>query len=242
MNCFLELNFDVLHGASNNRYADDNDIRLLSLGPIALFSKYKLATSSGKHLGKIENGHIACLMYKLLTTARGCDDLCIGFGRSPDSKQREIINNKKIKGKYLVRIYLKDIFGFAEHQLNGTYGLGYILTATRNIDNAILNKDNAINNAKIEINSIHWYVPQYTPSIAKQAILIRQIQSKTPTEVQFFYRRSISLKEVNTESLWNFELGTQVGINVPIWIFVGFQQMDRPISQILNNDSFLNLL
>ena len=46
------------------------------------------------------------------------------------------------------------------------------------------------------------------------------------------------MKEVNTQNLWNFELGTQEGINVPIWIIVGFQQQDRQNSQNLNNDTF----
>ena len=47
LNSYLELNFDVLHAATKNRFADGNDIRLVNLGPIALFSNYKLTTSSG---------------------------------------------------------------------------------------------------------------------------------------------------------------------------------------------------
>ena len=85
LNSYLELNFDVLHAATNNRYADNNDIRLANLGRITLFSKYKLTTSSVKHLENIEHDHIACLMYKLFTTARGCDDLSIGFHRNRDT-------------------------------------------------------------------------------------------------------------------------------------------------------------
>ena len=46
-------------------------------------------------------------------------------------------------------------------------------------------KNDAINNAKIKINSIHWYVPHCTPSIAQQAIIFKQIQSGTPTELQY---------------------------------------------------------
>ena len=42
LNSYLELNFDVLQPATGNRYADANDIRLVNLGPIALFSNYKL--------------------------------------------------------------------------------------------------------------------------------------------------------------------------------------------------------
>ena len=46
---------------------------------------------------------------------------------------------------------------------------------TRNSDNAVLNKDNAINIGKIKINAIEWYVPHYTPSMQQQAILSEQI-------------------------------------------------------------------
>ena len=79
-------------------------------------------------------------MYKLLTSSRGRDDLSIGFDRDRKRRQRELTNNKTQKRKFHVRIYLKDAFGFAEYQEKATYGLGYKLTLTRNIDNAVLNK------------------------------------------------------------------------------------------------------
>ena len=34
-------------------------------------------------------------------------------------------------------------------------------------------------------------------------------------------------EEVSTQTLWNFELVTQEGLNTPIWIIVGFKQRDR---------------
>ena len=37
LNSYLDLNFDIVHAASNNRYADDNDIRFFNLGPFAFF-------------------------------------------------------------------------------------------------------------------------------------------------------------------------------------------------------------
>ena len=43
---------------------------------------------------------------------------------------------------------------------------------------------------------------------------------------------------MNTQNLWSFELGTQEGVNVPIWIIVGFQQRDRQGYQNLANDTF----
>ena len=237
LNSYLELNLDVLQAATNNRYVDANDIRLVNLGPIALFSNYKLTTSSGKHLEEISHAHIVSLMYKLLSSSKDSDDLSIGFDRNRGRRKNELSNNKSIKGKYHIRIYLKDIFGFAEHQEKGTYGLGYKLTLTRNIDNAVLNKDNAVANGRVKINSLDWYVPHYSPNLEEYNKLMTQIKKNSPTLLHY-PERPVFMKEVNTQNLWTFELGTQEGINVPIWIFVAFQQNDRQNDQNLNNDTF----
>ena len=64
LNSYLELNVDVLQAVTGNRYADGADIRLVNLAVIALFSIYKLSTSSGKHLEEINHAHIVSLTYK----------------------------------------------------------------------------------------------------------------------------------------------------------------------------------
>ena len=46
------------------------------------------------------------------------------------------------------------------------------------------------------------------------------------------------MKEVKNQIFWTFELGTQEGVNVPIWLYFGFQQKDRQDSPNLNNDAF----
>ena len=176
-------------------------------------------------------------MYKLLPSSRGSDDLSIGFNRDRNRGKRELTNNKNLKGKYHRRIYLKDIFGLAEHQEKATYGLGYKLRSTRNSDNAVLNKTNANAIGKIKINSIEWYVPHYTASLKEQGILMKQITKKIPTELRYV-EGSVFMKEVNTQNLWSFELGTREGINVPMWILVAFQQRDRQHDQNLNDDTF----
>ena len=55
------------------------------------------------------------------------------------------------KGNFTFGVYLKDVFGFAEYKEKATNGLGYKLTLTRNSDNAVLNKGNAINNVKSKL-------------------------------------------------------------------------------------------
>ena len=132
---------------------------------------------------------------------------------------------------------LSHIFGFAEYQEKGTYRLGYKLTLTKNSDNAVLNKDNAIITAKIKIISIDWYIPQYTPSLSQEKKLMEQIVNRTPTELEYV-GRSVFMKEVKTQNLWRFELGNREGINVLIWIILGFQQSDRQHDQNLNNYTF----
>ena len=175
-------------------------MRICNLASIALFSNRKLETSSGKHLEDISHAHIVSLMYKLITSSKGTTDLSIGFDRDRTSRQRELTNNKTQKIKFHRRFITTDNFGFAEYQEKATQGLGYKLTLTRNIDNAVLNKDNATNIGKIKNNAREWYVPHYTPSISNEAMSSNQILSKTPTVLQYV-ARSVFMKEVNTKSL-----------------------------------------
>ena len=49
------------------------------------------------------------------------------------------------------------------------------------------------------------------------------------------------MKEVNTQNLWNFKLRVQESVNLPIWVYVAFQQKDRQNDQNLNNDTFYRM-
>ena len=171
MNSYLDLNFEVIKKNDDSRYANGNDIRLVNLGPVALFSNFKLTTSGGKHLEDISHAHLVSLMYKLITSSKDSNDLSIGIDYSRKRRRDELALNKNIKGKYHVKIMLKDIFGYAEHQEKATYGLGYKLTLTRNKDDAVIDKANGIADARIKIDHSHWYVPHYTPSIQQQSTL-----------------------------------------------------------------------
>ena len=95
-----------------------------------------------------------------------------------------------------------------------TYSLGYKLTITRKKDESVVDKPAGIADARTKIDHIHWYVPHYTPSIRKQSILSNQILRKTPKELRN-NERSVFMKEVNNQILWNFELGSQESMKVP---------------------------
>ena len=134
LNSCHELIFEVIKKADKSRYANGIDRRLDHLGPIALFSNFKLTTTSGKLLEDISHARIVSFMYKLLTSNRSTDDLSIGFDRYRNRRPRELTENKNMKGKFHVRNMLKEAFGLAELQEKATFGLGYNLTITRNKD------------------------------------------------------------------------------------------------------------
>ena len=97
-------------------------------------------------------------MYKLITSARDTGALSLGFDRDCGRRQRELTKNQNIKGKYHMTIMLRDIFCFAEHQEKATDGLVYRLILTRTKDSAVLNKSNAINNAKNKIKLYFLFI------------------------------------------------------------------------------------
>ena len=86
LNSYLDLNSEVIEKADKSRYGNGNDIRLNNLGAIALFSNFKLTTSSGKHLKDISHAHPVSLMYKLLTSSKDSNDLSIGLNRSRNKR------------------------------------------------------------------------------------------------------------------------------------------------------------
>ena len=83
---YLDLNFDVLHSAIGNRYANRNDIRLVVLSLLAFFSNFKLTISSGKQLEDSSHSHIVSLVYKLIAGAKNTVALSIDF--APDRGRR----------------------------------------------------------------------------------------------------------------------------------------------------------
>ena len=102
LNSYLGINFDVLQAASNKRYIGTGEIRLISLGPIALFNSYKLTSSSGKQLKEISHAHIVSLLYKLVTSSKNSDDLSIGFDRSRARRKTNYLIIKLLKVNFIL--------------------------------------------------------------------------------------------------------------------------------------------
>ena len=60
---YIELDFNVTHRAgAHGRNVDGDHTRLVHLGPIALFNKNRLTTSSGKEMEEIDNAQVVGLL------------------------------------------------------------------------------------------------------------------------------------------------------------------------------------
>ena len=82
LNIYLDLSFDIIKKADKSIYGSGIAIRLVNLGLFGLLSIFKLSTSSGKHLEDIIHAYCVSSMYKLITSAKGSDDLSIAFYRN----------------------------------------------------------------------------------------------------------------------------------------------------------------
>ena len=93
---YFDLNFEVIKKADSRRYANGNDKRLTILGQNALFSNFKLSTSSGKHLEDFSHAYIVSLLYKLINSGEDTDGLSVGFvRRDRRRRQQELTNYQK---------------------------------------------------------------------------------------------------------------------------------------------------
>ena len=61
-NSNISLDFEVAKN-DDTRYVDNDQVALVTFGPVALFSEAKLTTSSRKHLQKVDNLHIISEMH-----------------------------------------------------------------------------------------------------------------------------------------------------------------------------------
>ena len=90
--------------------------------------------------------------------------------------------------------------------------MGSKITLQKNSDNHVLSHPPQANDAAnlalagaVIIDDIRLYVPQYTPSISNQKLVLGHIVSKTPTELSYIKRWSY-MKNLTTDNDCTFEL------------------------------------
>ena len=69
--------------------------------------------------------------------------------------------------------------------------------------------------------------------------MLGHVVSKTPTELAHIKRSSYK-KDVTDENNWIFELGVGDGIDIPIYVIVGFMQGDQSIQSITSKKWYIS--
>ena len=147
-----------------------------------------MANNCGKRSEDTSHAHVACLMYNILSSIRGSDDLSIDFDRDSVRRWNEITNNKTVKVRSYVEVLLRDVFGFAEWHEKVTYGFEYSLTLTTNQHKVVVNRAAATTTVKIVNNKISWYVPHYTLNDLPQASTAKHNMIGAPSELNYVER------------------------------------------------------
>ena len=122
--------------------------------------------------------------------------------------------------------------------------MGYKIVSQRNSDNQVLSHPAGTNDAanpaltgRGNIDEISWHVPLYTPYKSNQKLMIGHNVSRAATELPYI-KSSFYMKDETTKNNWTFELGVGKGIDVFIYVIVGFMQRSQFNQQHQNNDTF----
>ena len=238
---YLEMEVHILKNADDTRYADGNYIQPNNLFGISLFREMTLSGFGSKRLERVDNVYLASLMYKLLSDNE--EDMIIVYKKETaagidTTKRNRLLNDTPEKGTIFVRVYLKDVFGFVNHTDKINYGMGYSLTLKRADNGNSIFRDAAVDECKIKIEDIVWFVRHDTPSFENVNLVTEHVLAKQNTEYSYV-SRSITQKPINSNNNWIMEIGTESGTDVPIYVIVGFQTAARAgPNQTQNNAIF----
>ena len=242
---FLEIEGQLLISANDTPYIDDDKIALINNGIMYLFSdvRYHLASHE---IEVLQNPGHATTMLGLLkypddfNNSQGLnqtwapdteDGTPVTENKGFEKRQKYIINSVNggtNKGMFNFRIPLKHFLGFCEDYKKILYGMQQRLTLTRTGDNnAICKGQNAANNAvvddgKVKITKIKWYMPHVIPSDAYRLQLNKIIEKKEKIPVGYRMLQCDNIP-VPAGAPFTWRLGVKSSPDIPRFIIVGFQ-------------------
>ena len=72
------------------------------------------------------------------------------------------------------------------------------------------------------IRDFTLFLPHYTPNCHQQTLVGQHVISRSPTQISYI-ERDVSLKNVDAQNTWSFEIRVKSCIDVPAYVIVGFQ-------------------
>ena len=230
---------------NGNDYENIDNVTLINNGIMYLFSdvRYHLASHE---IEVLQNPGHATTMLGLLKypddfyKAHGLNQLWFKDDHLEASQEDNngfkkrheyIIKSPNPKGRFSFKIPLKHFLGFCEDYKKILYGMQQRLTLTRTgNNNAIFKGTKTINNnvvvideGKIEIIRVRWFMPHVILSDAYRLQLDKIIERKEKIPVGYRMLQCDSIQVPENQKPFSWRLGVKSSPDIPRFIIVGFQ-------------------
>ena len=221
-------------------YGNNDNVALINNGLMYLFSdvRYHLASHE---MEVLQNPGQATTMLGLLKYP---DDFSKSFGlnqlwfndTNPEAdrdnnqgfnvRQDYIINSSNPRGTFSFKIPLKHFLGFCEDYNKILYGMQQKLTLTRSGNrNDPIFRANGVDNGRIVLEKIRWFMPHVIPSDVYRLQLDKIIEKKEKIPVGYRMLQCDSTQVPVNQRIFTWRLGVKSSPDIPRFIIVGFQTL-----------------
>ena len=236
---FLIVEGKLVKKANGGVYDADTLITLINNGIMYLFSdvRYHLASHE---IEVLQNpGHATTILGMLkfpddFSKSQGLNQCWIKDtgegntvvdGDNPNDgfklRRNYIINMPASRGHFCFKIPLKHFLGFCEDYKKILYGMQQRLTLTRTSDDNAIFRTNGVDEGKVDIERIKWFMPHVIPSDAYRLQLDKIIEKKEKIPVGYRMLQCDNTSITGTNFTWR--LGVKSSPDIPRFIIVGFQ-------------------
>ncbi|XP_060085074.1 uncharacterized protein LOC132564438 [Ylistrum balloti] len=154
-------------------------------------------------------------------------------------RQSYIIKSPDPKGTFSFRVPLKHIFGFCEDYDKIVYGMKQTLTLVRKTDNDAIFRNANVDDGKITLEKVSWFMPHVLPADAEKFQLYKTLDSNALLPVMYRIRQCDSISVPQSTS-FTWRLSVKSAPERPRYIIVGFQT-DKDGDQEQNPSIFDNV-
>ena len=222
--------------ADGSSYANADKIALVNNALMYLFEsiKYQFGSNTLEHVTNVGQ---ATTMLGLLKYSRGfskTQGLMQLWSKDTDSDLNDENQGYAVRHKYIIEVPtnkgsfsfivpLRHIFGFADDYDKIIYGVSHSLVFNRRStsNDAIIHAD-GVNDGKITLTKLQWYMPHVNPSDEVKLPFFNIISSKETLQIAFRSRKCEQINVPQAET-FSWTLPSQSGPNFPRYIVVGFQ-------------------
>ena len=241
-------------------YADADHAALTNNGMMYLFSDVRLHLASHE-IEVLQNPGYATTMLGLLKypddyiKSQGLNQLWVKdenegsaeertlqptYNKGFDIRHKYIIRDPDPKGSFSFKIPLKHFLGFCEDYKKILYGMQQRLTLTRTGNNDAIFRAAGVDNGRINIKNIKWFMPHVIPSDAYRLQLDKIIEKKEKIPVGYRMLQCDSIQVPTNQKNFTWRLGVKSSPDIPRFIIVGFQTNKN--NQQIENPAIFNHL